>query len=88
MRKEEKNKEELTEQEELLLSQDAPKESPTEEDALKEEERPTSESETKAGDVGIFVFLGIMVLLMIAAIVFVIYVCSGSATGCNCGNCK
>ena len=40
-----------------------------------------------ASDVGIFVFLGVMASLMIGAIVFVVYICSGSATGCNCAQC-
>lgn len=38
-------------------------------------------------DIGIFVFLGVMASLMIGAIVFVIYICTGSATGCNCAQC-
>lgn len=42
----------------------------------------------KKSDIGIFVFLGIMALLVIAAVVFVIYVCSGAASGCNCAQCS
>ena len=40
----------------------------------------------KAG-VGIFIFLAIMALLIVAAIGFVIYVCCGTSSGCNCGKC-
>jgi len=42
----------------------------------------------KRSDRLIFLFIGVMALLMIGAIAFVIYVCCGGATsGCNCGKC-
>ena len=56
-----------------------------EESGASPEER--QEKGKKGSDVGIFVFLGIMVLLMIGAIVFVICITSGTAAGCNCGKC-
>lgn len=51
-------------------------------------ERPEQGSGKKKSDVGIFIFLGVMVIVMLAAIGFVIYICSGSASGCNCGQCS
>lgn len=57
-------------------------------DALSEEEgKQNAKKSLSKSDVGIFVFLGVMASLMIGAIVFVIYICSGSATGCNCPQC-
>ena len=41
----------------------------------------------KRNNVLIFVFLAVMVLLMIGAVVFVICVTGGAASGCNCGQC-
>ena len=56
---------------------------------MKEEEREDAApfDGKKKGDVGIFVFIAVMALLMPGAIAFVIYVCTGSAAGCNCGYC-
>lgn len=51
-------------------------------------ERPEQGSGKKKSDVGIFIFLGVMAILMLAAIGFVIYICSGSASGCSCGQCN
>ncbi len=51
------------------------------------EEVPAEKKKLKASDVGIFVFLGIMGALMVGVIAFVIYVCTGSAAGCNCPQC-
>ena len=68
---EDKTQEEKTE--EIDASEEAPVEG---------EKKPLSKA-----DIGIFVFLGVMASLMIGAIVFVIYICTGSATGCNCAQC-
>ena len=68
-------------------------ERPSSEEEEREEafaENGTDSPESRSGrkkDVGIFVFLAIMALLIIGAIAFVIYVCSGTASGCNCGKC-
>ena len=53
------------------------------------QETPVEEQKKsiKKSDIGIFVFLGIMALFTIAAVVFVIYVTSGAASGCNCAQC-
>lgn len=51
-------------------------------------EGPEQGGGKKKSDVGIFIFLGVMLLLMLAAIGFVIYICSGQASGCNCGQCS
>ena len=62
----------------------------------KAEEIDTSEEKTSVedakkplskADIGIFVFLGVMAALMVGVIAFVIYVCTGSAAGCNCPQC-
>ena len=51
-------------------------------------EEKVDEGGKRKSDVGIFIFLGVMALLMLAAVGFVIYVCSGQASGCNCGQCS
>ena len=48
----------------------------------------TPKSKLKKSDIGIFVFLGMMLLLVLAVIGFVIYINMGSLSGCNCPQCK
>ena len=74
---------------------DPPSENTAEENAEGEKEVSSEQEKERAAqapeqkkEVGIFVFLAITVLLVLGAIGFVIYVCSGSATGCNCGQCR
>ena len=58
-----------------------------EKERLEETSVEEQKKSIKKSDIGIFVFLGIMALFTIAAVVFVIYVCSGAASGCNCAQC-
>ena len=71
------------------MEEDKTQEEKAEEIDASEEEPPVegAKKPLSKADIGIFVFLGVMASLMIGAIVFVIYICTGSATGCNCPQC-
>ena len=80
-------------EEELKKGDDVPQDeledAPEEDVPTEDEEAPAEDKKPlKASDIGIFVFLGVIVSMVIGAIVFVIYICSGSANGCNCGQCS